>query len=104
MDATDPLLVLLRRYLAERRAFDDAYGSAERDWDRIARDTWVGTQDEIIRSEPPATTTAGALLALDHVLQSDELFAEKSQSAELQMLWHLVRAARDYIASSARSI
>jgi hypothetical protein len=105
LDAPDHLLALLRRYQAERKAFDDASatdGITDEDWDRIAQDTWVGTQDEIIQSEPPATTTAGALLALDHALQSDDLFAERSESADLQMLWQLIKGARDYIASTEK--
>jgi hypothetical protein len=99
---TDPLLALLRRYLAERKTYDDApstSGMTDDDWDRIARATWSRTQEQIIQSEPPATTAAGALLALDHVLQSDDLFFDRSESPDLQMLWLLVKAARDYIAS-----
>ena len=101
MPSTDPLLALLHRYRDERKAFDeaDAEGMTDQDWDRIARETWSRTQDEIIQSEPHATTAAGALLALDHVLQSEDLFAERSDSAEQQMLWLLIKAARDYIAS-----
>ena len=98
----DPLLVLLRRYQAERKAFDDAPATdrmTDDDWDRIARTTWSRTQDQIIQSEPAATTAAGALLALDHVLQSDDLFFDRSESPDLQMLWLLVKAARDYIAA-----
>ena len=38
--------------------------------------------------------------ALDHVLQSDDLFFERSESPDLQMLWLLVKAARDYISSA----
>ena len=98
----DPLLVLLRRYQAERKAFDDAPATdrmTDDDWDRIARTTWSRTQGQIIQSEPPATTAAGVLLALDHVLQSDDLFFDRSESPDLQMLWLLVKAARDYIAS-----
>ncbi len=98
---TDPLLALLHRYRDERKAFDNAgalEGMTDQDWDRMARQTWSRSQDEIIQSEPPATTAAGALLALDHVLQSEDLFAERSESAELQMLWLLIKAARDYIA------
>jgi hypothetical protein len=101
--ASDPLFVLLRRYQAERKAFDDAPATdaiTNEDWDRIALTTWVRTQDQIIQSEPPATSAAGALLALDHVLQSDDLFAERLECAELQMLWLLVKAARDYVASN----
>jgi hypothetical protein len=52
----DPLLVLLRRYQAERKAFDDAPatdGMTDDGWDRIARTTWSRTQDQIIQSEPP---------------------------------------------------
>ena len=101
MPDTDPLLALLQRYRDERNAFDEASaeGMTDQDWDRIARETWSQTQDEIIQSEPPATTAAGALLALDHVLHSEDLFAERSDSAELQMLWLLIKAARNYIAS-----
>jgi hypothetical protein len=98
----DPLLVLLRRYQAERQAFDDTPatdGMTDGDWDRIARTTWSRTQDQIIQSETPVTTAAGAVLALDHVLQSDDLFLDRSESPDLQMLWLLVKAARDYIAS-----
>jgi hypothetical protein len=98
----DPLLVLLKRYLAERKAFDDApatHWMTDEDWDTIALTTWSRTQDQIIQSEPPATSAAGALLALDHVLQSDDLFSERSECPDLQMLWLLVKAARDYIAS-----
>jgi hypothetical protein len=105
LDAPDPLLALLRRYQDELKAFDDAIapdGTTNEDWDRIAQDTWVGTRDEIIQSEPRATTAAGALLALDHALQSDNLFAERSESAGLQMLSQLIKVARDYIASTEK--
>jgi hypothetical protein len=98
----DPLLVLLRRYQAERKAFDDTPAAdrmTDDDWDRVARATWSRTQDQIIQSEPPATTAPGVLLALDHVLQSDDLFFDRSEFPDLQMLWLLVKAARDYIAS-----
>jgi hypothetical protein len=107
LDVPDPLLALLRRYQAELKAFDDSAapdGVTEADWDRIAQDTWAATQDEIIQSEPPATTAAGALLALDHALQSDYLFADRPESRDLQMLWHLIKAARDYIASTENRI
>ena len=60
---TDPLLVLLQRYQVERQAFDDAVGTEEmtdKDWDRLAQTTWSRTQDQIIESEPPAATAAGA--------------------------------------------
>jgi hypothetical protein len=97
----DPLLALLQRYRAERQAFDDAAtaGMTNEDWDSIAEATWWGTQTKIIESEPSVTTAAGALLALDHVLQSGDLFAERSESADLQLLWLLTKAARDYVAS-----
>jgi hypothetical protein len=98
----DPLLLLLQRYQVEGKAFDDASaidGITDQNWDRIARSTWSRTQDQIIQSEPAATTAAGALLALEHVLQSDDLFFDRLESADLQMLWLLIKAARDYIAS-----
>ena len=102
MTDIDPLFVLLRRYQAERKAFDDAPGTdgmTDDDWDRIARATWSLTQDEIIQSGPSTTTAAEVLLALDHVLQSDDLFFDRSESTDMQMLWLLVKTARDYIAS-----
>jgi hypothetical protein len=101
-DTPDPLLELLQRYEAERAAFDQE-GDTERidqDWDRIAEETWSRTQDEILAHPPPATTAAGALLALDHVLRDDEvLFGEREECADQQMLWLLIKAARDYIAT-----
>src|SRR6476661_912832 len=84
----DPLLTLLQRYDAELAAFNDASGIAERDWDKLAENTWSRTQDEILERKPEATTAAGALLALDHVLK-DELFADRSEFADQQMLWLL---------------
>lgn len=63
----DPLLILLRRYERELAAFDNATSAnqiSERDWDRIAEETWSRTQDEILERQPPATTASGALLAL----------------------------------------
>jgi len=96
----DPLHAFLQRYQAERKAFDDPEdtGNTDQDWDRIARVTWWRTLNKIIQSEPRVTTAAGALFALDHVLESDE-FAERTESSDLQLLWLLVKAARDYIAS-----
>jgi hypothetical protein len=99
--AIDPLLVLLQRYEAEREAFDNGAvtaGMTDEDWGRIAETTWAGTQARIIALEPPATTAAGALFALDHVLNSDE-FADRCDSPDLQMLWLLIKAVRNYIAS-----
>ena len=94
--ANDPLLRLLQRYEAELAAFNDASGAVEQDWDKIAETTWSRTQDEIIERKPEATTAAGARLALDHVLKS-ELFADRRESADQQMLWLLIKAARDYV-------
>ena len=102
MAKIDPLLVLLQRYLIERKAFDEAAATekiTDQDWDRIAQVTWARTQDQIVQSEPSATTAAGALLALDHVLESDDLFFDRSESADLQMLWLLIKGTRDFIAS-----
>jgi hypothetical protein len=98
----DPLLTLLMRYEAELAAFDDSRAEpvADQDWDRIATETWSRTQEEILERQLPATTAAGALLALDHVLKNDNLFAERTECAGQQMLWLLVKAARDYIAST----
>ena len=96
----DLLLTLLRRYRAQRTAFDDAprHGMDDDDWERTARRTWYATQHEIIKLEPPATTAAGALLALDHVLESEELFGGPPDNADIKMLWLLVVAAREFIA------
>ena len=105
-DDTDHLLTLLKRYQAERKAFDDAVAIRAIDtastWDTLAKTTWANTQDEIIKLKPRATTATGALLALEHVLQSEDLFADRAESAELEMLWLLVKAARDFISSTER--
>jgi hypothetical protein len=97
----DPLLALLRRYEVGLKAFNEMSASEKNDeyWDKLAEDTWYGAQQEIIRSRPSATTVAGALRALDHVLHSDELFSESSDSADLQMLRQLIKGARDFVAS-----
>ena len=97
----DPLLTLLQRYEAELTAFNDATPTGEEDWDNIAKNTWFGTQNEILERKPDATTAAGALLALDHVLNS-ELFEDREEFAEHEMLWQLIKAARDYIARTER--
>ena len=100
---TDPLLALLQRYEAELAAFDRPLGTEQmmdQDWDRIAQETWSHTQDEILERQPRATTPAGALMALDHVLRNEDLFAERDECADQQMLWLLIKAARDYIAST----
>ena len=94
---SDPLLTLLQRYEAELTAFNEATPTRVQDWDKIAENTWFRTQNEIIERQPQATTAAGALLALDHVLNS-ELFEDREEFAEYEMLWLLIKAARDYIA------
>jgi len=102
-DTSDPLLKLLQRYEAERKAFDAETGTeliADQHWDRIAEETWSRTQNEILERQPPATTAAGAFLALDHVLRDEYLFGEREECADQQMLWLLVKAARDYIAAA----
>jgi len=98
----DPLLRLLQRYEAELAAFNDAPEALEQDWDHIAETTWSRTQDEILERKPEATTAEGALLALDHVLNSD-WFEDRAEFAEQQMLWLLIKAARDYIARTERA-
>jgi len=97
----DPLLRLLQRYEAELAAFNDARETAERDWDRIAETTWSRTQDEILEQKPEATTPAGALRALDHVLKS-ELLEDRTEFADHQLLWLLIKAVRDYIARTEK--
>lgn len=101
MDEADPLIALLRRYQAERKAFDEVaeMDRTDQDWDRLAEETWYATQHEIIQLELAAKTSLSAMFALDHVLQSEDLFADRSESADLQMLWQLIKAARDFIAS-----
>lgn len=102
-DTSDPLPTLLKRYEAERAAFDEEAAAeqiADQDWDRIAEATWSRTQDEILKHQPPATTAASAVLALDHVLRDELLFGEREECADQQMLWLLIKAARDYIAKT----
>jgi hypothetical protein len=98
---TDPLLQLLQRYEAERAAFDNEASDqlTDQDWNRLAEDTWSATQDEILESQPPATTAKGAILALDHVLR-DDLFSDREESADQKLLWIFIKAARDFIAAN----
>ena len=100
----DPLLTLLRRYEAELAAFDHAMESDQtaEEEDQIAEETWYSTKEQILEQQPPATTAAGALLALDHVLKNDDLAAGRTESDDMQMLWLLVKAARDYLAATER--
>ena len=98
----DPLLGLLQRYEAELAAFNDAPGTPEQDWDRIAKTTWSRTQDEILEQKPETTTAEGALFALDHVLNS-EWFADRAEFADQEMLWLLIRAVRDYTARAEQT-
>ena len=82
MRPPDLLLELLQRYEAERAAFDQEISDEqipEKEWDRTAEETWVRTHDQILKHQPPATTTAGAILALDHVLRSEYLFGEREK-------------------------
>ena len=83
-ETSDPLLELLQRYEAERAAFDQFRNEqfSDMEWDRITEATWSRTQDEILEHQPPVTTAAGALLALDHVLRNEDLFGELEQSAD----------------------
>jgi hypothetical protein len=99
----DPLLTLLRRYEAELAAFDRDIGTeaiTDQEWDKIAEDTWSRTQHEILEHQPPATTAVGAVSALDHVMQNEYLFGEREECAAQQMLWLLIKAARDYIVTA----
>ena len=93
----DPLLTMLQRYQAELTAFNEASPTPDLDWDYIAETTWSRTLDEILERRPETTTAAGAQFALDHVLNS-ELFADRAEFADEQILWLLIKAARDYIA------
>lgn len=97
----DPLIVLLRRYEAGMKTFNETPAIERNDeyWDNLAKETWYDAQQEIIRTKPSATTAAGAVMALDHVLKSEELFGELSSFADLQMLWQVLKAAREYVAS-----
>ena len=88
--SSDPLLALVRKYQTELEAFDPP---DEVDCVALAQNSWVATRDQIIQLKPAATTAIGALAALQHVVQSKDLFDE---SADLQMLWQLVVSARDY--------
>jgi hypothetical protein len=97
----DPLLALLQRYRSERKAFDEDDIPNE-EFDGLARNTWHRTQSEILDQRPSADTAAGALLALDYVLESEELFGDRSESDDLELLRFLIEAARDYI--KARSV
>jgi hypothetical protein len=103
VETPDLLLELLQRYEAERAAFDEEVGDeqiSDKEWDRIAEETWSRTQDQILEHQPPATTATGAVLALDHVLRNEYFFGEREDSSDQKLLWLLIKAARDFIATT----
>ena len=97
----DPLLVLLRRHEEANCAFDAA---VDRDAPEAERDHLFAacgqTMQAIIDRAPAATTAAGAVAALDHVLNDDALW---HRSAGDDFLRHLIEAARDYIIRTSES-
>jgi len=101
--ADDPLLRLLQRYEAQLATFNDGPAAAEQNWHNIAETTWSRTQDEILKRKPEATTAEGALRALDHVLKS-ELLEDRTEFADHQMIWLLIKAVRDYIARTETGV
>jgi hypothetical protein len=95
----DPLLVLLRRHEEANSAFDSA---ADRDASQAEREhlfaACVRTMQAIIDGAPTATTAAGAVAALEHILNDAALW---HRSAGDDFLRHLIKAARDYIIRTA---
>jgi hypothetical protein len=98
----DPLLVLLQRHEQANAAFDAAAASnaseAERDHLFAA---CRRTMQAIIDRAPAATTAEGAAAALDHVLDDESLWHGAPAAGEV-FLRHLIEAARDYIARTAK--
>jgi hypothetical protein len=96
-DLIDPLLVLLRRHEAANVAFDAAVAADASD---EARDRLFAvcsrTADAIVARAPPATTAAGAIAALEFVLEDQVCTAWKVYPHD-RFLRQLVIAALDYI-------
>jgi hypothetical protein len=86
----DPLLVLLRRHEEANSAFDSA---ADRDASQAEREHLFvvcgRTMQAIIDRAPTATTAAGAVAALDHILNDAALW---HRSAGDDFLRHLIQA------------
>jgi hypothetical protein len=102
-DTFDPLLALLQRYEMELAAFNQDIGTkvvSDQEWDRIAN-TWTRARNEILERPLSATTVDGAISALDHVMRDENLFGERDEFADQQLLWLLVKAARDFIANES---
>jgi hypothetical protein len=102
-DTFDPLLALLQRYEMELAAFNQDIGTkvvSDQEWDRIAN-TWTRARNEILERQLSATTVDGAISALDHVMRDENLFGERDEFADQQLLWLLVKAARDFIANES---
>ena len=80
VETPDLLSELLQRYESERAAFDEEVSDeqiSDKEWDRIAEETWSRTQSEILEHQPLAITAVGAFLALDHVLRNEYLFGAR---------------------------
>lgn len=97
----DRLLDLIRRYEAQTTAFDvEAMSLPSEQWDARANETFFATKNQIIMEQPPATSAAGAIAALSHLLNDDTLAGREESQGEM-FEWLLIRAARDYIAAAA---
>jgi hypothetical protein len=62
VETPDLLLELLQRYESERAAFDEEVSDeqiSDKEWDRIAEETWSRTQSEILEHQPLAITAVG---------------------------------------------
>lgn len=102
-DSDDPLLRLVRKYEAQREVFNDLDNITNDQSDELYDRTLKATMIEINKTQPQATTAAGALAALDHVLSDHDYFGDEQRElyCGTAMLWTLIAAARDYIDRTA---
>jgi hypothetical protein len=96
----DPLLAMLERHDAANRAFDLATkrGAGDRDQTRLFA-VCSETMEVIRTRRPPATTAAGAIAAIDVILNDPEWRGPDLCPGE-DFHRHLLTAARDYIKRS----
>jgi hypothetical protein len=99
--SNDRLLQLVRRYEAECSECSNSATLHGDEIDAHFEATASATQKQIIDEQPPATSAEGAVAAIVHVMNDYDFFADRRTTQGEQMLWLLLRGARDYIVAAA---
>jgi hypothetical protein len=97
VSSASPLIPMLRSYEAAIVAVNNWTGPDDEDGD----DKMHIALFDLVEHNPPAATAQDALAALDFAL-ADEMFDQRF--ACHQLVWQMIRAARDYIAATESAV